>query len=271
MPELALLPVGLLAAHAVDSPVPVLAAAVGVVPLLRWRARRRTAEQARRRAAAVIDLCTGLVGELRSGATPEQALHMVMGREAAFRSDLGLEASARLAAAPYGANVPAALRLVAELPGGRGAAALAACWQVGSDSGTGLAHGLDRLADALRAERALAEEIAGELAGCRATTALLAVLPVLALLLGAALGAHPLTTLLHTPAGLGCLAAGVLLEAAGLAWTSRIVRDAEGGPRKRQERAVLSGSCGLTRRRDTRRDPVGSGGRPGHGHAGAER
>ncbi|GJF28353.1 hypothetical protein KNE206_10530 [Kitasatospora sp. NE20-6] len=270
MPELALLPVGLLAAHAVDSPVPVLAAAVGVVPLRRWRARRRTAEQARRRAAAVIDLCTGLVGELRSGATPEQALHVVMSREAAFRGDLGAEASARLAAAPYGANVPAALRLIAELPGGRGAAALAACWQVGSDSGTGLAHGLDRLADALRAERALAEEIAGELAGCRATTALLAVLPVLALLLGAALGAHPLTTLLHTPVGLGCLAAGVLLEAAGLAWTSRIVRDAEGGPRKQPERAAPSGSCGLTRRRDVRQDPVGSSG-PGHGHVGAER
>ncbi|MEV8095915.1 hypothetical protein [Kitasatospora sp. NPDC085879] len=271
MPELVLLPIGLAASHIVRSPVPLLAAAVGVVPLRRQRSRRRTAQEARRRSAAVIDLCTGLVGELRSGATPELALQTVIGRGSTLRDALGAEPSARLAAARYGADVPMALRLVAELPGGRGAAAVAACWQVSSDSGTGLLVGLDQLADALRAERALAEEVAGELAGSRATVALLAVLPGFGLLLGTALGAHPLPTLLHTPAGLACLGLGTLLEAAGLLWTARIVRAAEDGPRTAEGQAVATvpqtvggpvdpadgprserPACGLSRRRADR-------------------
>ncbi|WP_431679386.1 type II secretion system F family protein [Kitasatospora sp. KL5] len=254
VPELALLPVGLAAGRSVHSVVPVLAAAAGVVPLRRWRRWRRTAGEAGRRAAAVIELCAGLVGELRSGATPEQALQAVVARSSALRRDLGAEAAARLAAARYGADVPAALHLVAEQPGGGGAAAVAACWQVSCDSGTGLVVGLDQLADALRAERALSEEVAGELAGSRTTIALLAVLPAFGLLLGGALGAHPLAMLLHTPAGLACFTVGGLLEAAGLMWTARIVRTAEDRPEHRPPMPVHS--CGLRRRRGDREEPI---------------
>ncbi|MCU7823972.1 type II secretion system F family protein [Kitasatospora sp. DSM 101779] len=208
----------------------------------------------------MIELCTCLVGELRSGATAEYALQTVIGRGRALRDDLGAEPSARLAAARYGADVPTALRLVAELPGGCGAAAVAACWQVSAESGTGLLAGLDQLVDALRAERALAEEVAGELAGSRATVALLAVLPVFGLLLGTALGAHPLPTLLHTPAGLVCLAAGAALETAGLLWTARIVRSAEDAPPVDPARTAGEDgrprtgrpACGISRRRADR-------------------
>ncbi|WP_374120205.1 type II secretion system F family protein, partial [Streptomyces sp. LS1784] len=87
----------------------------------------------------------------------------------------------------------------------------------------------DRVAEALRGERALAEEIAGELAGPRTTIAVLAALPGVGLLLGAALGARPLEVLLHTPAGLGCLVAGAALEGLGVLWTARIVRAAAHG------------------------------------------
>ncbi|WP_354641342.1 type II secretion system F family protein [Kitasatospora camelliae] len=260
--ELLLLPVGLVLARATASVVPLLGAAALVAPLRRWRKRRRTAAEARRRATAVIDLCTGLAAELRSGSTPEQALHTVTSRAGqALRRDLGAEATARLAAGRYGGNVPAALRLVAELPGGSGAAAVAACWQVTADSGSGLAVGLDQVADALRAERALAEEIAGELAGPKTTIAVLAALPLLGLLLGAALGAQPVRVLLHTPAGLGCLLGGALLEAGGLLWTARLVRAAEGTeqgrgcPPGRREpdrpgaRAGAADGCGLSRTR----------------------
>jgi tight adherence protein B len=209
------------------SPVPVVVAAVAMVPLRRWRHHRRQTAQARRRAAAVIELCTGLAAELRAGATPDQALGSVTARTTSLRAGLGAEPTARLAAGRYGADVPAALRIVAESPGGQGAAAVAACWEVTAESGTGLAAGLDQLTDALRAEQALTEEIAGELAGPRTTIAVLAALPLIGLLLGAALGAKPVQVLLHRPIGLGCLAMGVLLEAAGLAWTARIVRAAE--------------------------------------------
>ncbi len=58
--------------------------------------------------------------------------------------------------------------------------------------------------------------------------ALLALLPVAGLLIGSALGAGPLRVLLHTPAGMGCLLVGGLLEGAGLFWARRIVRQGEG-------------------------------------------
>ncbi|GAA2138514.1 hypothetical protein GCM10009760_19910 [Kitasatospora kazusensis] len=246
VPDLLLVPVGIALSRAARSPVPLVGAAAGVVPLRRWRQRRGLANEAGRRASAVIELCEGLAAELRSGATPELALHTVTTRTGSLRSGLGLEAVARLAAGRYGGDIPAALRHLAELPGGRGAAAVAACWHITAESGGGLVTGLDQLADALRAERALAEEIAGELAAPRTTVVVLAALPVVGLLLGAALGADPVRVLLHTPVGLACLAAGVLLEAAGLAWTARIIRSAEEPPS-----GGGTTECGLSRTRPT--------------------
>ncbi|MGW6913402.1 type II secretion system F family protein [Kitasatospora sp. NPDC054939] len=230
--ELLLLPAGLALGGAAGSLVPPVLAALAVLPLHRHRQQRRVAAQARQRAEAVVDLCTGLAAELRSGATPEQALHLVtarIGEDRTVLGSLGEEPVARLAAGRYGADVPAAFQLLAELPGGRGATAIAACWRISADSGAALARALDRVADALRAERALVEEIEGELAAPRTTIAVLAVLPVAGLLLGGALGAQPLDVLLHTPAGLLLLAVGAGLEAAGLLWTGRIVRAASRG------------------------------------------
>ncbi|MFB8198393.1 type II secretion system F family protein [Kitasatospora purpeofusca] len=231
-PELLLVPGGLAVGWATASPVPVLAALPAVLPARRWRSRRAAAAEARYRSAAVVELCAGLAGELRGGATPEQALHLVTTRIAADRSALeriGAEPVARLAAGRYGADVPAAFRLLAERPGGSGAAAVAACWEVASTGGSGLAAGLDGVAEALRVERALAEEIAAELAAPRTTIAVLAALPLAGLLLGAALGARPLEVLLHTPAGLASLVVGAVLEGLGLVWTARIVGAAADG------------------------------------------
>ncbi|MEV6972044.1 hypothetical protein [Kitasatospora sp. NPDC093806] len=266
-PELLLLPGGLVAGWLTGSLVPVPAAVAAVLPLRRRRLRRAVAAEARHRAAAVVELCAGLAGELRGGATPEQALHLVTTRIAADRAALerlGVEPVARLAAGRYGADVPAAFRLLAELPGGSGAAAIAACWQVAADGGSGLAVGLDGVAEALRVERSLAEEIAAELAAPRTTVAVLAALPLAGLLLGAALGARPLDVLLHTPAGLACLVAGAALEGLGLAWTARIVRAASEGaldapPEGRTRAAADGGGSG---------NPGGPGGPGGGGDRG---
>jgi tight adherence protein B len=225
-PELVLLPCGALAGSQLHSVVPLVGAALMVLPCRRWRLRRRSDRLARERAAAVIELCAALAAELRSGATPEQALDAVAAQSGDVLRRLGPEAAARLAAARYGADVPAALRWVATLPGGGGATAIAACWQVTADSGSGLAVALDQVAAALRADRALREEIGSELAGPRTTAIVLAALPAFGLALGTALGAGPLRILLRTPLGLGCLMVGVLLETAGLVWTGRIVRQA---------------------------------------------
>ncbi|MFJ5230556.1 type II secretion system F family protein [Kitasatospora sp. NPDC088391] len=257
VPELLLLPAGVVAGRGTDSVLPLLGAACAVVPVRRWRARLGAARAARHRAAAVIELCAGLAAELHSGATPEQAMSAVLSRAAPdWDRRLGAGPAAGLAAGRYGADLPAALRLVAELPGGEGAAAMAACWQVSTESGTGLATGLEQVADALRAERALTEEISGELAGPRTTVVVLAALPAVGLGLGTALGAHPVHVLLHTPAGLLSLLAGAALETAGLFWTARIVRAAEDAPaRPRPLRAPVTG-CGISR---TRHGPDGPG------------
>ncbi|MYQ44671.1 hypothetical protein GTW40_06245, partial [Streptomyces sp. SID4985] len=140
---------------------------------------------------------------------------------------LGEAQATVVAAARFGGDVPGALALAARRPGAEGLLGLAACWRVAVDQGAGLADGLDRLDGALRAEHGQRADLRAQLSGARATALLLAALPVLGLLLGAAMGAHPLRVLLHTGAGLGCLAAGALFEAAGVWWSSRIVRGAE--------------------------------------------
>ncbi|MFE0463226.1 type II secretion system F family protein [Kitasatospora sp. NPDC058965] len=245
--ELLLLPVLVPVGFALHSPLPPLAALLLAHPSSRWRSGRRAARQERARSAAVIELCAALAGELRSGATPQQALDVVTGPGrpvADLARRLGPEAMARLSAGRYGADVPAALRWLAGLPGGGGASAVAACWQVTTDSGTGLAGALDQVAEALRADRALQEEIRSELTGPRTTAAMLAALPLGGLALGSLLGAAPERILLRTPLGIGCLVAGALLEAAGLMWTDRIVR---------QALADLGISAGTAARSDRRR------------------
>jgi len=105
--------------------------------------------------------------------------------------------------------------------------ALAAVWTVSERSGAPAAAVLDRVEQDLRARQRQRQEVAAALAGARSTGTLLAVLPLLGIGLGAGMGAHPLTVLLAQPRGQLALVAGVLLEALGVLWTSRIVAAAE--------------------------------------------
>ncbi|MGG7572322.1 type II secretion system F family protein [Streptomyces sirii] len=216
------LPAGVALGALGGSPLPVLASPVAMF-LVRRRLAARGAERARdRRAAQVIGLCAAVAGELRAGRQPAQALL------AAGSPGLGEAGSEVVAAARYGGDVPQALRSAARAPGAEGLTGMAACWQVAVEGGAGLASGLERIAAGLRAQRDQREELSAQLAGPRTTALMLALLPVGGLLMGSALGADPLRVLLHTPAGWGCLAAGGLLEWGGVAWTARIVADAEG-------------------------------------------
>ncbi|MEW2421285.1 type II secretion system F family protein [Streptomyces nigra] len=216
---------GLVLAVLGASVVPLAAGAAGV-PLLR---RMRLAQEARRarevRGGAVIALCGVLAGEVRAGRQPGEALL----RAARDSGGLGSAQSAVLAAARFGGDVPGALASAACRPGAEGLSGLAACWRVAVDQGAGLAAGLDRLEAALRAERDQRADLRAQLAGARSTVVMLAGLPVLGLLLGAAMGARPLHVLLHTGAGFGCLVVGGVLETAGMWWAARIVRGAEAG------------------------------------------
>ncbi|WP_322975427.1 type II secretion system F family protein [Actinacidiphila bryophytorum] len=225
------MPAGAVVAAATSSVLPLLAG-VAAVPLA-GRALRRRSElaAAERGAAAVGALCGALAGDLRAGRPPHAALGDAI-EAAGWPGVPELSGAARLllSAARFGGDVPQALRAAARLSEGtRGLAAVAACWQVALDGGAGLAAALDRVAAALRAEADQRDDLRAQLAGPRSTAGLLALLPLFGVVLGAGLGARPAHILLHTATGLACLLAGALLEWAGLAWTSRIIRTAESG------------------------------------------
>lgn len=214
------LPAGLVLAVLGGSVLPLIGGAAAVPGVRRWLRRRVLSRDRERRAEGVVDLCGAVVGELRAGHEPGQALLVaVRGTGVLGPSEAGVSAAAR-----FGGDVPAALGQAAAEPGLDGLVGVSACWRVAVDGGAGLAAGLDRLEGALRAERRRREELRAQLAGAWSTVAVLALLPLLGMGLGAALGANPLRVLLHSPPGLACLVAGGLLEAAGLVWAGRIVR-----------------------------------------------
>lgn len=214
---------GLVLAVLGSSVLPVVAGAAGVPLLRRVRLARKARREREGRGAAVIALCGALAGEVRAGRQPGEALLWA----ARDSGGLGEAQAGVLAAARFGGDVPAALAVAGRQPGAEGLLGLAACWRVAVDQGAGLAAGVDRLEGALRAERDQRADLRAQLAGARSTVVMLAGLPVLGLLLGAAMGAEPLHVLLHTGAGIGCLVVGGALEGLGMWWAMRIVRGAE--------------------------------------------
>lgn len=186
-------------------------AAVEVAGHLR---RGRTRAVASRRTALVVAACEGLAADLSSGRPPLHAL-----REA-VRDWPELAPVAR--AADLDADVPAALRRLAALPGAGQCRTLAAAWQVAIRSGASLATAMEMAAVTARREGEIDRLVRTELASAQATARLLAVLPVGVLALGSGVGGDPWTFLLDSPVGLTCLAAGLALAAFGLRWLDRI-------------------------------------------------
>ncbi|CAM5639792.1 membrane protein [Streptomyces spiroverticillatus] len=223
-PEWWCLPVAGVVAVLGESVIPLVIGAVAV-PVVGRRLRARELKRAREsRGERVIALCGAVSGELRAGSQPRQALYVA----AADTGGLGAAEAEVLAAARFGGDVPTALYRASREPGAEGLVGVAVCWQLAVESGAGLAAGLERLEAALRAERERRELLRARLSGAWSTVGLLALLPVVGVLIGSAMGADPLRVLLHTPLGLGCLVVGGVLEAAGLLWARRIVRGGEG-------------------------------------------
>ncbi|WP_049558698.1 type II secretion system F family protein [Nonomuraea sp. SBT364] len=184
--------------------------------LLRRTSRARRADAWRR---ASIELCHALSAELSAGRTPGEAL-----TRAVTAVDLPDPEPFRpvLAAARDGGDVSSALLSAAPDQGGEGLRRLAACWDVGVTVGAGLTALVERVASTLRTAQAHRQDVAAQLAGPRTTARMLAALPALGLLMGAALGMRPLDFLLGGVPGLLCLAAGLALDACGLWWTHRM-------------------------------------------------
>lgn len=198
--------------HGWVGPALVLAPTWWVGRLL-WR-RRATARLAAANASRMAEVCDLLAAELSAGRPPETAL-----REAAavWPALVSVADVARL-----GGDVSGALREVAQTPGASGLRLLAAAWSVSRRTGGGLGVATRRVAEAVRREQATRSVVAGELASARATARLMAALPIVALLMGSGAGADPWSFLLRTPAGLGCLAAGLASGLAGVWWIEQI-------------------------------------------------
>ena len=104
---------------------------------------------------------------------------------------------------------------------------VARAWHVSTTVGAPLAAVLGRVGGELDARDDLARQVHIVLTGPRASAAMVAVLPIVGVVLGSAMGARPLSVLLGTHAGRLLLVLGVGLDAAGVAWTQWLVRRAE--------------------------------------------
>ena len=175
----------------------------------------------------MVELLDALSAELGAGSSAGSALRAACRdvTDAVLRRGLApVDQTVRL-----GGDLVALLRQASALPGCVALRWLAAAWQVSAEGGSGMGLVIERVAESARAEADHRRQVAAELAAPRATARLLALLPVLGLALGAALGADPMSTLLGSPAGFGCLVVGLALDWTGLRWTDRLARAAEGG------------------------------------------
>ncbi|HVE62940.1 MAG TPA: type II secretion system F family protein [Mycobacteriales bacterium] len=177
---------------------------------------RRTHQAEAAVRGALPDVLRLLAAELQAGVAPDVALGSCSaGAPRALAMHLGsVSAGARLGLDP-------AVTLAPGPPGAEGLRALAACWRVSQSTGSSLGIGVARLASGLAAEERCRAEVDAQLAGPRASAAVLATLPLLAVTMSVGLGASPLT-FFRTPVGTACLAVGAALDVAGLRWTRRL-------------------------------------------------
>jgi tight adherence protein B len=210
---------GLLAAMWHGAVVGVAAAAATAV-CLSGMVRTVRRAQARARDRELSAALRVLRAELDVGSSGPVALRAAASVAGGYRS--AFEACARAVA--EGDDVVVAMSGGA---GGDDMVMIAQAWQLATELGVPIASVLARVDDDVQARRAQRRAVAAALAGPRSSGALLAGLPVLGIVLGAAMGARPLHILFDTAAGRLLLCAGVLLDVAGVAWTTRLISSAE--------------------------------------------
>jgi tight adherence protein B len=197
--------VGYVAAGPVAAAVLAAYGAAGFV-IVRGLAVRRSVQRAHRLAA---DAVVGLAADLRAGLGLTPAWRVA--EEALRQAEGAVLPGWRAGAQSRGAGP---VTVVAER--------VIAATTLAEACGAPLADVLERLDAHLRAVDRARAVASSQAAGARVSAALLAVMPLAGVGLGALVGVDPWRVLLHTPAGAIALALAVALQLAGLAWAARL-------------------------------------------------
>lgn len=191
----------------------------GTALLLRMRRRRR--ERLRRREGQAVSAALEvLIGELKIGAHPARAFAVAASESVGRVADSLREVASR---AQLGADVAGGMRSIAkDSPVPAHWQRLAVYWELAAVHGLAVSVLMGAAHRDIVDRRRFAEHVDAALAGARATAAILAVLPVLGVLLGQLIGAHPVRFLLSGGPGGVLLVVGVSLICLGVAWSDRI-------------------------------------------------
>ena len=187
--------------------------AVAAGRLIVLHRRRRSALRAQ---ATVAHACTALASYLRVGQVPSAALAI-----AAADCDV-LRGGHRVHT--LGGDVVSVWRQQARRSGYGGLLDLARAWQVSVETGAPMSSMLDQVAANLSADQSLIGVVNSELAAARATSKVMAALPLCGIGIGYLLGGDPARWLLAGPPGWACLLSGVALACAGVLWIEALAR-----------------------------------------------
>lgn len=203
-----------------EAPGAVLASAALLVVLTAARlvAQHRQRRSARRARAAVALACTVLASYLRVGQVPSAALAIAAADCEVLRD--GHHAHS------LGGDVGHIWRQQARRAGCNGLLDLARAWQVSVETGAPMSSTLDQVAASLSADQELIRVVNSELSAARATSKVMAALPLCGVGIGYLLGGDPARWLLAGPAGWACLLSGVLLACGGVLWIEALARRA---------------------------------------------
>ena len=200
-----------------STPLVAALAAAGAATGVRAAARRRATAQMEAGLRGLADGLGALAADLRSGrslAAASGAAEQACGDPRTGRSLIRAVQTPEAPPAEAPGEVADAL------------ARIAAAARLSTRTGCSLAAVATAVEDDLRARARHRAEMRAATAGPRASAVVLAGLPVLGLLMGSGVGADPWRILTATGAGQALLVGGVALEAAGLAWSRRLVERA---------------------------------------------
>jgi tight adherence protein B len=224
LPAVSVAAVGAVAGLVALGPAGALAGAAAGGAWRGWRTRARTDRAATVVATELADAVGRIADELRAGAHPAAALAGVRADGPVARAVLGSAATA----AALGDGVPAALEAEAvRCPEvARHLRRLGAAWALADRHGIPLAELLAGVHADMRWRVAHVGRVRAQLAGPRATAAVLTALPGLGIGLGQLVGAGPVDVLRTGVLGQLLVLLGVGLTAGGAVWTGHILRSA---------------------------------------------